>query len=49
MFSSADFWGFTSSARELERMWNAAVECEADAVAVNGDPKRAADLASALL
>jgi len=49
MFASADFFGFTRSARALEQMWNAAVECDADAVAVNGDPARAANLASALL
>jgi Zn-dependent protease with chaperone function len=49
MFASADFFGFTGSARQLEQMWNVGVECDADAVAVNGDPKRAANLASALL
>ncbi|MEO7272250.1 MAG: M48 family metalloprotease [Vicinamibacterales bacterium] len=49
MFAAADFLGFTRTGRELERMWNAAVECDADAVAVNGDAKRAANLASALL
>jgi len=49
MFASPDVFSVTGASRRLERMWNAAVECEADAVAVNGDPARAANLASALL
>ena len=49
MFASPDFFSLTPAARELERMWNAAVECDADAVAVNGDAVRAANLASALV
>jgi len=49
MFAAPDFLGFTRTGRELERMWNAAVECDADSVAVNGDAQRAANLASALL
>jgi Zn-dependent protease with chaperone function len=49
MFALPDVFAFTSAARQLDGMWNAAVECEADAVAVDGDPARAANLASALL
>lgn len=49
MFASPDVFGFTAAARRLERMWNGAIECDADAVAVSGDPARAANLASALL
>jgi len=49
MFAAPDIFGFTGTARQLEHMWNAAIECEADAVAVDGDPARAANLASALL
>ena len=49
MFALPDVFAFTGAARQLDGMWNAAVECEADAVAVDGDPARAANLASALL
>ena len=33
MFAAPDFFSLTPAARQLERIWNAAVECDADAVA----------------
>ena len=44
-----DFFGFSSSARRIERLWDAQAECLADARAVDGSPDRATHLASALV
>lgn len=49
LYCAPDLFGQTAAARELERRWSAAAECQADAQAVAGDRGRAADLASALL
>ncbi len=44
-----DFFGACGTARKLERAWHAAAESIADDRAVGGDPRRALDLASALV
>ena len=44
-----DLLGLTGTARRLERLWNGHAECLADARAVDGDPRRASQLASALI
>jgi beta-lactamase regulating signal transducer with metallopeptidase domain len=49
MLCVPDLFGATRAARALESAWRAEAECRADAAAVNGDPRRAATLASALL
>lgn len=49
LYCAPDLFGHTAAARQLERRWSAAAECQADAQAVAGDRERAADLASALL
>jgi hypothetical protein len=49
MHSAPDFFGWTTTARQLEERWQAEAECEADAHAVMGDGQRAVLLASALV
>jgi hypothetical protein len=49
LFASPDFLRLTRAGRDLEDAWRAELECLADDRAVEGDPARAADLASALL
>jgi hypothetical protein len=49
MECTPDFFGFTSAARRVERLWEGEAECLADARAVNGDSRRATSLASALV
>jgi len=49
VFCTPDVLGLTEGGRRLERAWNAATECQADAQAVAGDPARAVNLASALV
>jgi Zn-dependent protease with chaperone function len=49
MFCAPDLFGWTAAARELERQWQAASECQADDRAVMGDRARAVVLASALV
>jgi hypothetical protein len=49
MFCAPDLFGATVVARSLEGEWRAAAETLADARAVNGDPRRALHLASALI
>jgi hypothetical protein len=49
MFCAPDLFGFTTAARRLERQWHSAAESLADARAVNGDPRGALHLASALV
>ena len=49
IFCAPDVLGFSEAGRQLERTWNAAVECFADARAVAGDRMRAVNLASALV
>lgn len=44
-----DLFGVSGRARRLEREWHAAAESVADARAVGGSPRRAVDLASALV
>jgi beta-lactamase regulating signal transducer with metallopeptidase domain len=49
MFCVADLFGGTRASRDLEAAWRAEAERLADEAAVNGDPVRAAVLASALV
>jgi hypothetical protein len=49
MHCAPDFLAFFTTARRLERLWEAEAECLADAAAVNGNPVRATRLASALV
>lgn len=44
-----DFFGMLPAARQLEDRWEAETECQADALAVGGDDRRAVVLASALV
>ena len=49
MRCAPDFLGGTRTARRLETLWAGEAECLADAAAVGDSPKRAAELASALV
>ncbi|MGH8638741.1 MAG: hypothetical protein ACREUZ_16510, partial [Burkholderiales bacterium] len=49
MLCAPDFFGFTASARRIERLWEGEAECLADARAVGGNPARATRLASAMI
>ena len=49
MRCAPDFLGGTGTARRLETLWAGEAECLADAAAVGDSPKRAAQLASALV
>jgi len=49
LYCTPDFFGWSSTARKIERDWHAAAESLADARAVGGDAQRAIDLASALI
>jgi hypothetical protein len=49
MACAPDLFGVSRMARRLEQGWHAAAEAAADARAVNGDERRALDLASALV
>jgi len=49
LYCTPDFFGWSASARTIERRWHAAAESLADARAVDGDAQRAVDLASALI
>jgi len=48
MFCAPDMFGASRTAKRLEEQWRASAEWLADARAVDGDPRRAIDLASAL-
>lgn len=49
IFCAPDLFGASAAARRIEAAWRAGAEWLADARAVNGDPTRAVDLASALV
>ena len=49
VFCAPDILGLSEAGRQLERMWNSAVECLADEQAVAGDANRAVNLAAALV
>lgn len=49
MFCAPDMFGASRAARGIEDRWRASAECLADARAVDGDARRALDLASALV
>jgi hypothetical protein len=49
VFCAPDLLDLSRGGRQLEQAWNAAAECRADALAVEGDATRAVNLASALV
>jgi hypothetical protein len=49
IFCAPDFFGPSAAARRIEEQWRASAEWQADARAVDGDGRRAVDLASALV
>jgi hypothetical protein len=49
MFCAPDLFGWSATAQRLEAQWRAAAESQADTRAVDGDPRRAVHLASALV